>query len=205
MMSGYTITKKSKFDLSGYLIMSAFVLILSCIFLPFIAIYSYQDIFINNFESWLFGTSTYTYFMFAGSLIWFSIIIIIFLVYRSKMQMNERKAKYLPFLFLLIPGLVVILISLNHYFYLNDEGIHYTSLTNLQIQHYQWEDVVEAKQHQKVNNGVMVEGNLEFTFQNGESFHLPVTREVQLNKRKIYDELRKINVELVRVLPTDNQ
>ncbi|MFZ3590921.1 hypothetical protein ACOI1C_17100 [Bacillus sp. DJP31] len=203
-MASYTITKKKKFDVTGYLIMISFILFLSCIFLPFIAIYTYQDIFIKNVEAWFFGTPPLTYLLFAGALIWFSVVIIIFLVYRSKRQMEERKIQIFPFLLLLIPGVLIIPLTLNHYFYLNDEGIHFTTLTELKVRHHKWEEVVEAKQHQTIKNGVMVEGNLEFTFQNGEIFYLPITREVQLNKRRIYDALRDINVELVRVLPGES-
>jgi hypothetical protein len=202
-MTSYTITKKKKFDSSGILIMISFILLLSCLIVPLVAIYTYQDIFINNVQSWFFGTPKNNYFIFAGALISFSIIIICFLIYRSKMQMSERKVRHLPFILLLVPGIITILLSLHHYYYLNDDGIHYSSFSKLNVQSYKWEEVVEAKQLQKVNNGVMIESDLVFIFKNGDEIHLPVTKEVQVNKRRIYTALREFNIEVKRVLPED--
>jgi hypothetical protein len=202
-MTSYTITKKKKFDSSGILIMISFILLLSCLIVPLVAIYTYQDIFINNVQSWFFGTPKNNYFIFAGALISFSIIIICFLIYRSKMQMSERKVRHLLFILLVVPGIITILLSLHHYYYLNDDGIHYSSFSKLNVQSYKWEEVVEAKQLQKVNNGVMIESDLVFIFKNGDEIHLPVTKEVQVNKRRIYTALREFNIEVKRVLPED--
>jgi hypothetical protein len=205
-MSSYTITKKKKqFDLSGFLIMLAIILILSCLIVPFIVIYSYQDIFINNVQSWFFTTPKINYFIFAGALVWFSILIIIFLIYRNNTLMASKKVRLIPFYILVLPGVIVILLSLHNYFYLNDEGIHNNGLTDLGVKTYKWEDVIEAKQLQIINNRVMMEGDLVFTFKNGETFNLPVTKEVQLNKRRIYTALRKVDVEVQRVLPEGQQ
>jgi hypothetical protein len=201
-MSSYTITKKKKqFDLSSFLIMLAIILVLSCLIVPFVAIYSYQDIFINKVPSWFFATPKINYFIFAGGLVWFSILIVIFLIYRNNTLMADKKVRLFPFYLAVLPGIIVILLSLHNYFYLNDEGIYSNGLTDLGVKTYKWEDVVEAKQLQVINNGVMVEGDLVFVFKNGETFNLPVTKEVQLNKRRIYTALRKVDVEVQRVLP----
>jgi uncharacterized membrane protein len=200
-MTSYTITKKKKFDSSGILIMISFILLLSCLIVPLVAIYTYQDIFINDVESWFFGTPKNNYFIFAGALISFSVLIICFLIYQNKMQMSERKVRNLPFILLLLPGIITILLSLHHYYYLNEDGVHYSSFSKFNVQSYKWEEVVEAKQLQKVNNGVMIEGDLVFIFKNGDEFHLPVTKEVQVNKRRIYTALREFNIEVKRILP----
>ncbi|WP_246942011.1 hypothetical protein [Bacillus pinisoli] len=200
-MSGYTITKKKRFDLSSFLIMTSIILVLSCLIVPFVAIYTYQDIFINNVPAWFFTTPKYNYFIFAGALTWFSILIILFVIYRNHVMMSDKKLRILPFLLLAIPGCIVIVLSLNNYFYLNDEGIHTRSMADFSVKTYKWEDVTEAKQLQIIRDGVMFEGDMVFTFKDGESFNLPVTKEVQLNKRRIYTALREFNIEVQRIQP----
>jgi hypothetical protein len=204
-MSSYTITNKKKhFDLSKFLIMTSLILILSCIFLPFVAIYTYQNIFISDgINAWFFTTPNKNYYFFAGALIWFSIVIMIFLFYRNKMLLNDKKVRSSLFVLLALPGVISIFLSLNHYFYLNDEGIHVNQFWGTGVESYNWEDVTDVKQLQKIKNGVMVEGDLVFSFNNGEVFHLPVTKDVQLNKRRIYTALREVNVEVKRILPEE--
>jgi hypothetical protein len=202
-MSGYTITNKKKhFDLSKFLIILSLILILSCIFLPFVAIYTYQNIFISDgIEAWFFTTPNINYYFFAGALIWFSLVIWIFLFYRNNRLLNDKKVSLSPFILLAFPGIFTILLSLNHYFYLNDDGIHVNQFWGVGVESYKWKEVVATEQLQKINNGVMVEGDLVFSFDNGDIFHLPVTKDVQLNKRRIYAALRESNVEVKRVLP----
>lgn len=205
-MSSYTITtKKKQFDLSKFLVMTSIILLFSCIFLPFVAIYTYQDIFISNsIQAWFFTTPSSNYFTFAGALIWFSIIIIFYLIYRNRMLIKEQRVKHYLFLLLVLPGVITVILSLHHYFYLDDEGIHYNSFFGVGTTSYKWEDVIHAEQLQVIRNGVMVEGDLVFTYKNKDVFHLPVTKDVQLHKRNIYSELREVNVEVKRTLPNDN-
>ncbi|WP_456278637.1 hypothetical protein [Bacillus sp. AK128] len=201
-MSSYTITKKKKqFDRSSFLVMLSIVLVLSCLIVPFVAIYTYQDMFINKVPSWFFATPKINYFIFAGALVWFALLIIAFLIYQNKQLMADKIVKLYPFYLLILPGLLVMFLSLHNYFYLNEEGIHSRGLTEFTETTYKWEDVEEAKQLQIVKNGVMFEGDLVFEFKNGDTFNLPVTKEVQLNKRRIYTALRAYDIEVQRVLP----
>ncbi|MBM6619313.1 hypothetical protein [Bacillus suaedaesalsae] len=206
-MSSYTITtKKKQFDLSKFLIMTSIILVFSCIFLPFVVIYTYQDIFISNhINGWFFTTPNSNYAIFAGSLFWFAIVMILYLIYRNRMLLKGKKVKHLLFLILAFPGAIAIILSLNHYFYLDNQGIHYNEFWGVGTETFKWQDVTHAEQLQVVRNGVMVEGDLVFTYQNGEVFHMPVTKDVQLNKRRIYTELRKVNVEVKRTLPDSSE
>ncbi|KAA0550170.1 hypothetical protein FZW96_02170 [Bacillus sp. BGMRC 2118] len=202
-MTGYTITtKKNQFDLPKFLIMASIILISSSIFLPFVAIYTYQDIFISNsIKGWFFTTPNSNYAIFAGALVWFAIVIITYLIYRNKMLLKERKVNHFYFWVLSVPAAIAIIFSLNHYFYLDNEGIHHNDFWGFKTETYKWKDVTHAEQLQVMNNGVMVEGDLVFTYQNGTVFHMPVTKDVQLNKRRIYTALREVNVEVKRTLP----
>ncbi|MFD1738451.1 hypothetical protein ACFSCX_18160 [Bacillus salitolerans] len=199
-MYGYTITKRKQFDSTKFLISLSFILILSCSFLPFVTIYSYQDIFINQGESWFFGTPNQNYLYFAGALIYFSILIFVFLFYRNRNLMNDKKVRKFPFIILSLPGFLLMFMTCYHFYYFNDEGIYVSPFSQLHVNHYAWDEVVDATQMQEVRNGVMYEADLMFTFENGDIFKLPVDSEVRLHKKQIYQKLRKQGIEVRRVI-----
>jgi hypothetical protein len=199
-MIGYTVTKRKYFDIPKFLVMFAMILLFSCLFVPFVAIYSYQDIFVNRVDAWFFGTPNYNYFIFAATLASFSVLIFIYLYYRNQRLMNDKKVRLTPFYLFALPGLFAIVLSFYHYHYLNDDGIHVNPYFQLKVDHYKWEEVNDVIQQQSVKNGVMYEGSLVFTFNNGKTFYLPVDSEVRLNKKLIYQKLRKQGIEVKRVV-----
>ncbi|MFG6113563.1 hypothetical protein ACGTN9_00130 [Halobacillus sp. MO56] len=122
-----------------------------------------QDIFHFSRSHWIFMAPISAYIMLGASFVWIGLLLILFLILRSK-----RKK---PPVWVLAIGIPVaelfFVLSINNYYYFQDQGITYNPLFSISPQHYQWEDIERINQIYDKSEGTIFLKDMLFQLKNG--------------------------------------
>ncbi|MEH7309184.1 hypothetical protein V7137_29535, partial [Neobacillus drentensis] len=125
------------------------ILFISSLFVPFIAVASYQSMVYFSRSHWFFSTPFSAYFTFMGGMIYLAVMLTIYLIFRQCWESLWFKMIMVVMLLVSIPAFVC---SLTNYYYLDNDGIHYNTLMGLKEKEYRWDRIakvhIEYRNHQ---------------------------------------------------------
>lgn len=118
-----------------------FLIIFSFI-VPFPAILFIQDMLFFSYDHLSFIRPTAAYVGFGVGMIWIAIVLFSFLITKIYFEKKARKYKLtgLHLVFLTF-GFVIFALSIYHYYYLDEEGIHSNSFWSFSVDSMAWDDV----------------------------------------------------------------
>ncbi|WP_028784523.1 hypothetical protein [Thalassobacillus devorans] len=123
-----------------------------------------QDMFHFSRSHWIFMAPISAYIMFGSGFVWIGLMLILFLILQSKREKSP--------VWVLITGIPVaflfLVLSLNNYFYFQDDGITYNPIFSISPQHFQWEDIKEINQIYDKSEGTIFLRDMNFQMKNGE-------------------------------------
>ncbi|AQQ53120.1 hypothetical protein [Planococcus lenghuensis] len=154
---------KKQFD--SILIAVPILVIMSSFFLPFVLVGPVQQALFQPESNWFFYTPFINYIICFASLLLLGIILAVFrYIYASTEQ--KKPLLHLVFVLALIPGVIGVAFSVDHYYYLDDTGIAYSGLLQFGQESEVWEDVESLVFVTKSENGKAKGTELIFKLEN---------------------------------------
>ncbi|MCA1042299.1 hypothetical protein LCM00_22660 [Bacillus infantis] len=196
MSSSYTITKKKKRDKNQYILGISFVLLLGSFFIPLVVLLPLQQALYHPFGYWFLEPPRSAYFIFTGSLILLSLSLLMMISGLAK----NKLAKGLIAAGIFVSILLSVL-SVDHYHYMNGNGIYINPFFGFGEKEFLWADVKEAKQIAVEEKNGLKDKNLTFVFKDGEQYSFLITETV----RKAYPifnvKLQEKGIQVTREFP----
>ncbi|PYZ95562.1 hypothetical protein CR205_18710 [Alteribacter lacisalsi] len=166
MLSKLTLRNADTGRIAPFFIVFSFILIISAVFIPIVAVMIIQDVLFFSRDHWIFIRPTAAYVVFGAGMVWMAVVLLSTLF--TKMWADRVEKPYrLTFLHmvLFLLAIPVYAYAVMHYTYLDDHGAHTNLLLSSEEKTIAWDDVTE------VYREVDPETNriLSYTFSDGES------------------------------------
>lgn len=175
------------------------ILFISSFFIPFIIIYPIQEVVYVPESYWFFHTPQNAYFFMIAGLLSISIAIFIFVFLRSRLEEYRKNVLRSLLGVSFIPGILVLFLSLNYYYYFNDNGIFKNDFLAINEKTFLWSEVKEAKKTIVTESGTTKPVDYKFTYKDGETIIFEFTRKITYNRAKIEYMLAKNGIEVKKI------
>ncbi|MEH7884344.1 hypothetical protein V7654_08455 [Bacillus sp. JJ1609] len=177
---------------SKILLVSALILLISSLFMPFVLVFFIQDYLYLSSEKWFYDTPASAYVIFIIGMLWIPIMILIHMFSQWKFELRYFKWITLLLMTLSIP---FFMFGISNYYYLDDKGIHFNDVKTFNtITSYEWEDIKNAKEVYTKSNNVTVMDHYEFETKKSEIINLASNHKVSSYKFRIYEKLEEHGV-----------
>ncbi|MGG1679146.1 hypothetical protein ACIFOT_25985 [Neobacillus sp. NRS-1170] len=185
-------TEDNQVNLVAYTI----ILYISSLFVPFIVVASYQSMVYYSRTQWFFTTPLTAYITFAAGMLIIAFALTVYLIFRSRS--DGREIKWVTWV-LILGSIPVFFMSLTNYYYFDEEGVHYNSLTKIKEEEYRWDKI--KKVHIVYRNHQGTTGILEYQFENrnGRKITIPFNDKLSENKWRVEKMIKENNIPI-----TDN-
>lgn len=160
---------------------SSIILIISSFFIPVAVIMFIQDMLFFSYDHWAFIRPAEAYIGFGLGMIWVSIVLLSFLFTKMYSEKKDRKYRLtaLHFLFLIL-AVPVFVLSVHHYAYLDEYGVHGSSFWSLTEDKMAWEDVDNVTRLVEENSRTVISYSFS---QGGTSITIPYDpQDFQINQ-----------------------
>lgn len=164
------------------------ILYISSLFIPFVIVASYQSMVYYSRTQWLFATPFSSYITFMAGMIYIAVILTIYLIFKQKW---EGKAFKWAILLLVLASIPAFYLSLTNYYYVDDEGIHYNTLTGLKETEYKWEDISKVHIVYRNHQGTTSLYEYKFELADGSKVTLPFDKKLSDNKRRLTQKIEE--------------
>jgi hypothetical protein len=173
---------------------SAVIILLSSLFMPFVLVFIIQDYLYLTSEKWFYDTPASAYTLVIIGMVWISIVLLLHLFIQNKFELHYLKWITILLLSVSIP---FFMYGVSNYYYLDDKGIHINYMKTFNtITSYEWEDIKSAMEVYKKSNNVSVLDHYEFETQEGEIITLPANHKVNSARPSIIVKLKESGVEM---------
>ena len=164
------------------------ILFISSLFVPFIAVASYQSVAYFSRAQWFFSTPFSAYLTFMGGMIYLVVILTVYLIFRQRWEGLWFKSIVIIMLIASIPA---FLLSLTNYYYLDKDGIHYNKLTSLNEKEYRWDQI--AKVHIVYRNHQGTTGFYQYRFEmpDGSEITIPYNEKLAEHKWRVEKKIKE--------------
>lgn len=150
-----------------------------------------QDIFHFSRSHWIFLAPISAYIMLGAGFVWIGIMLILFLVLQSKREKHNKKAPVWVLAIGIPVAVLFLVLSINNYYYFQDQGITYSPLFSVSPQHYQWEDITEINQIFDKSEGTIFLKDMIFQLKNGQEITFNYRPEFWEHRDSILTKARK--------------
>lgn len=187
-------------DRAGSLLITAAVILLfaSVPIGIFIVSFVHQSMYLER-SYWFFDSPMSSYVTIVAVLLIIPIFLIIIAIYLFRTD-ESRKRNVNVFIASLVTLLVMIsgiYMSLDNYYYIDKNGLHYDELWKLEKSFYSWDDITAMKQINKNDGGTLTPEKLVFTY-GIETIELPLTPKLRNEIDPVIDFVENVEgVELV--------
>lgn len=139
------------------LVISAIIVLLSSLFMPFVLVFLLQDIFYHSKAHWFFERPASAYILFMGGMLWIAFILFLQLFVQWKFELKFFKWVSAALILLSIP---FFMYGVSNYYYFDEQGLHHNPAETFnQIDVYEWADFTAVREVYGQTNGVL---NLEY-------------------------------------------
>jgi hypothetical protein len=190
---GIFLRKRSNEEGHVKLIAYTIILYISSLFVPFVIVASYQSMVYYSKSQWLFSTPSSAYITFMMGMLFIAIVFTAYLILR--VRWDTRSLKWITGLFILL-SVPFFIFSLTNYYYLDQKGIHYHSLTSIKEREYQWENVSTINIIYRNHNGTTGYYQYKFLMGNGSEVTIPYSDKLDENKWRMEEIIRKYNIKV---------
>ncbi|QKY70566.1 hypothetical protein [Lentibacillus sp. CBA3610] len=177
----------------------AIIMCFMSIFAPFIVMIIFQDVFYYQKQqnSWIFQAPMSSYSLCGAAILYVGIVFGLLAYYRSNWE-GKKLITTAATAIASIPALIMIYITINHYYYMTEEGSYHNHLFAMKETLYQWEEIEQAVavSNYNENNSEVTLSELQLTTTSGEVLSYRYNRELIRNQRPIRNALEQNNVEL---------
>lgn len=185
--------KRSHEDGKVKLIAYTIILYISSLFVPYVIVASYQSMVYYSKTQWLFSTPFTAYITFMMGMLFIAIVFTVYLI--LSVRWDTRTFKWITVLLILLTVPVFIL-SLTNYYYLDQKGIHYNSLTSLKEREYRWENVSTINIIYRNHNGITGYYQYKFLMRNGSEVTIPYSDKLADNMWRMEEMISKYNIKV---------
>ncbi|WP_423410157.1 hypothetical protein AABM38_09580 [Heyndrickxia sp. MSNUG] len=183
---------------SKILFVSAIIMLISSLFMPFVLVFIIQDYLYLSSEKWFYDTPATAYVLFIIGMLWIPIMMLIHLFIQWKFELRCYKWITILLMTLSIP---FFMFGISNYYYLDDKGIHFNDVKTFNtITSYEWADFKNAKEVYTKSNNVTVMDHYEFETKKGEIIDLPSNHKVSSYKLRILEKLEEHGIEITNNL-----
>ncbi|WP_099159299.1 hypothetical protein [Virgibacillus ndiopensis] len=190
--------KRNSHELVPIFVAIALILSFSSIFAPFVIITIIQDFFFKQVPNiWFFQSPVSSYVIAGVAFLYLGIVVGILAYYQSRIK-GKKLFKSLGTIIAFVPGIVLIYLTVNQYYYFTNEGIYQNDLFTIEEELYQWEEIEKAivvSKYNKKNSEVKL-SELQLTTKDGETLSYSYNRELIKNQYYIRNVLEDNKVEL---------
>lgn len=191
--------KKMESDHSPLLIAIAVVSALSTIFVPYLFIFILQESIFYSKENWYIGTPWSAYFIFAGGLLWISLILTVYLILKNKLDIKIKKWIVTS---LLLFSFVFFTLGVSNYYVFKKDGLYYNHILSVQETHYGWDEFVELVYLYEEKNGITELNNIHLVTQDGKVINIRYDHKFRRNRLRVIMSLQKNDVVFVKQIGT---
>lgn len=185
---------------SHYILITIIISLISCLFMPFVLVFLFQDLFFYSKEYWFFTAPSSAYFTFALGMIWISVVLSLYLMIKSVRENKGQKTKNWIFIMALSICFLFFYQGINNYYYFSDDGLYYSDLFSFKGEHYFWNDYHQVKHViYQSSAGFQSQRETIFITQNGKEISIPYNHDYKMYNSKIMEKLREQNIEIERV------
>ncbi|MBU9720798.1 MULTISPECIES: hypothetical protein [Bacillaceae] len=168
-------------------IVTAIIIIISCVFLPVVMIYIMQDVLFFSRSNWFLSAPTSAYFMFGFGMLWIPIILTALVITKMVLEKSGKQFK-LTWLFSLLMLVFIPIMGLGiyNYYYFDDDGIHYNHLSTYSETSYYWNEIQEIQPIEvENNNGTTSIHEYIFITENGDEITIPYHNDIITNRVRL--------------------
>lgn len=169
------------------------ILYVSSLFVPFVVIASYQSMVYTSRSQWFFTTPFTAYITFMAGMLFMAVVFTFYLILRQKWEGRFLKWMISGLIIITIP---VFILSLTNYYFLDDKGIHYNTITSLKEQEYRWENVSTLHIVYRNHQGTTGYYQFKFEMKNGEEITIPFNDKLSENQFRIDDKVKAHKIEV---------
>ncbi|OLS39916.1 hypothetical protein [Bacillus sp. MRMR6] len=167
------------------------ILYISSLFVPFVVVATYQSMFLMSRSQWFFTTPFTSYIGFMIGMLYIAVVLTVYLILRQKTE--AKKLKWITVVLVLL-SIPVFVFSLVNYYYLDEKGIHYNSLTSIKEEHFGWEDVTTLHQVYRNHQGTTGYYQVKFEMKDGRMITIPYDDKLRENSRRIEEKVNEYNI-----------
>lgn len=178
-------TEESHVKLVAYTI----ILYISSLFVPFVVVASYQSIFYFSRSQWFFSTPFSAYITFMCAMIYIAVVLTVYLILRQRWE--GRTFNWITGI-LVLASLPAFFLSLTNYYFLDDRGIHYNTLTGLNETEYKWKNISKVNIIYRNDQGTTGLYQYKFEMDDGSIVTLPFNDKMAEHHWRV-DEIIKVN------------
>lgn len=167
------------------------ILFISSLFVPFVVVATFQSMVYFSRSYWFFSTPLSAYMTFMCGMIYIALVLTFYLLVGQKWEGKRAKGIMWILLVLCIPFFIL---SLTNYYYLDDEGVHYNSLTSLKEKQYKWGEM--AKVHIVYRNYQGSTGFYQYKFEmpDGSTITIPYNDKLSEHKYQVEAKIKEFNI-----------
>ncbi|MFS0752413.1 hypothetical protein [Oceanobacillus sp. 1P07AA] len=129
-------------SLVPYILTSSLLLLVSAFAVPGIAIIFIQDLLFFSYDHWMFIRPVEAYKGFGIAMILIAVILLSFLLTKFYMEKKDKEYKLTVIhLLLIVVTIPLFILSISHYAYFDDNGVHGNGFWTLSEDNIAWDDV----------------------------------------------------------------
>lgn len=184
-----------------FMIVWAIILFVSSLFMPFVIVYLIHNSFFQSRDQWLFETPGSGYVTFMIGMVLIPIIMITHVIIQSKYNLKFMRWISLALISLSIP---FFLLGSTHYYYIDNEGLHYNELkTFKKVDTYDWGSFKEVKQvyAEREEDSSIFMDHYEFITADGKLITIPYKASLRNVEGHILDKLKENNIKVTNNYP----
>ncbi|MDN3018697.1 hypothetical protein PH210_21145 [Paenibacillus sp. BSR1-1] len=188
--------KESTEDSQVKLVAYTIILYISSLFVPFIVVASYQSMVYYSRNQWFFTTPLSAYITFAAGMLIIAFALTVYLIFRQRS--NGSGLKWVTWV-LILGSIPVFVMSLTNYYFFDEKGIHYNSLTKIREEDYEWDKIKKIHIVYRNHQGTTSILQYQFESRNGREITIPFNDKLSENKWRVEKMVKENNI-----LVTDN-
>lgn len=167
------------------------IFIISSLFAPVILLYLLQDAIFHAISKWLFAAPFSAYVTCIIGILWNPLVLTLYLLVRSYRDKQNKKTNKWAFYGLSSLSIVICYFAVMNYYYINEEGITYHHLFQVNETHYAWDEMTEVNQIVKSKDGITYTDRIEFIMNNHKKINIPYSSQYLEISGRIQETLRK--------------
>lgn len=182
--------KRSESTEEKHVILVAYTIILyiCSIFVPFIAVPSYQSMVYYSRSQWFFSTPFSAYITFMGGMIYIAVILTLYLIFRQRWEGIWFKVVLGAMILASIPAFIS---SLTNYYYLDNEGIHYNTMKSLKEKEYRWDRISKVHILYRNHQGTTSFYQYRFEMPDGSEITIPSNDKLVEHKWRVENKIKE--------------
>ncbi|MEH7077017.1 hypothetical protein [Neobacillus drentensis] len=187
--------KRKESSGSNHVKMVAYTIILfiSSLFVPFIAVATYQSVVYFSRAQWFFSTPFSAYITFMSGMIYLAVILTLYLIFRQRFEGSLFKVIFIVLLLSSIPAFVL---SLTNYYYLDKEGIHYNNLMGFDEKEYRWDKMARVHIIYRNHQGTTGFYKYRFEMKDGSDIMIPYNEKLAEHKWRVEEKIKENNIQV---------